>query len=180
MPRISSEYLVTYAVKEWLITHKWDILAYNPPGSQGTFTIPNPNKDPNFRGQTGSESPDIVATKQGVILVVEAKTGHSTADETKVDHLFADATKMEIFQIIIRKVAEANHIFLPSNLIFVACLANAENPSVTSNLGHFKVELVRPLNPSNIEAEDDYRSYFNTVVSFPPGWPGKIKTLFEK
>ncbi len=180
MPSINSEYLVTYAVKEWLITNKWDILAYNPPGSQGTFTIPNPNKDPNFRGQTGSESPDIVATKEGIILVVEAKTGHSKSDETKIENLFADSTKMEIFQIIIRKVAEANHIVLPAKLRFIGCLANTEMPPLMHNIGHFKVELVKPLNPSNILAENDYYSYFATSISCPTLWPSEIKGLFEK
>ena len=39
-----SEYDVAYATKEWLITHKWKIIAFDPPGAQGTFSIPDPVK----------------------------------------------------------------------------------------------------------------------------------------
>ena len=68
------EYAITYAVKNYLLSKNWDVIAYNPPGSQGTFTIPNPSKDGGFRGQTGSESPDIIAIKSGLVMVVECKT----------------------------------------------------------------------------------------------------------
>ena len=50
-----SEYDVAYAVKEWLLEHDWSILAFNPPGAQGTFSIPNPAKDSKNKGQTGTD-----------------------------------------------------------------------------------------------------------------------------
>lgn len=180
MPQTLSEYLVSYAVKEWLITAEWDILAYNPPGSQGTFTIPNPNKDPNYRGQTGSESPDIVATKNGVILVAEAKPNYSSSDATKIERLFEDPLKMEIFQLIIRRVAEANHISLPAKLRFIGFLANADDEIPSHNLGHFKVSTSMPLEMSNIPAQQDYRSHFVTTAHLAADWGEKIKSLFEK
>lgn len=70
------EYDVTYSIKEWLIANSWNVLAFNPPGSQGTFSIPNPDtniKKISYRGQTGTRAPDIIALKNNTILIVECK-----------------------------------------------------------------------------------------------------------
>ena len=68
-----TEYDVCYATKEYLKKKGYTIVTWNPPGSQGTFTIPNPAKDPNYKGQTGSESPDLIVINNQEILFVEAK-----------------------------------------------------------------------------------------------------------
>lgn len=68
-----TEYDVCFATKEYLFDNGYIIVTWNPPGSQGTFTIPNPEKDPAYRGQTGSESPDLIAIKDKEMLFVEAK-----------------------------------------------------------------------------------------------------------
>ena len=59
-----SEYDVAYATKEWLIKNGWTIIAFDPPGAQGTFSIPNPSKKKEGeKGQTGTTAPDIIAVK---------------------------------------------------------------------------------------------------------------------
>lgn len=68
-----TEYDVCFATKEYLFDKGYIIVTWNPPGSQGTFTIPNPSKDPTYKGQTGSESPDLIAVNDREILFVEAK-----------------------------------------------------------------------------------------------------------
>ena len=68
-----TEYDVCFATKEYLFNKNYIIVTWNPPGSQGTFTIPNPEKDPTYKGQTGSESPDLIAIKDKEMLFVEAK-----------------------------------------------------------------------------------------------------------
>ena len=45
MHQETREYAITYGVKDLLLSRNWDVIAYNPPGSQGTFTIPNPAKE---------------------------------------------------------------------------------------------------------------------------------------
>jgi len=88
------EYAITYAVKDYLLSLNWDVIAYNPPGSQGTFTIPNPSKDGSYRGQTGSESPDVIAVKKNVVLVVECKPSFDLDDAQKLKRLSDDPKKM--------------------------------------------------------------------------------------
>ena len=68
-----TEYDVCFATKEYLFNKNYIIVTWNPQGSQGTFTIPNPEKDPTYKGQTGSESPDLIAIKDKEMLFVEAK-----------------------------------------------------------------------------------------------------------
>ena len=82
-----TEYDVSFAVKEFLLSHDYTIITWNPPGSQGTFTIPNPSKDPLYKGQVGSESPDIIAFNNEEIVLVEAKDA--------INKSFSDITKME-------------------------------------------------------------------------------------
>jgi hypothetical protein len=107
-----SEYDVSFAIKEFLISKDYIILTWNPPGSQGTFTIPNPKKDPNYKGQEGSESPDIIAYKNRELLVVEVKDSINKIayDVSKVKNLLNDNERKKLLFKIIKKQAEANKI----------------------------------------------------------------------
>ena len=109
-----TEFDVTYCTKEYLLNEKWMIIAYNPPGSQGTFTIPNPHKNPKYRGQTGSISPDIVAYKkignENIFLFVEAKPDYNKDDEEKMVQLFKNQEKKDVFIQVVEGVAKANNI----------------------------------------------------------------------
>ena len=106
-----SEYDVTFAVKEWLLENSWDVIAFNPPGAQGTFTIPNPSKDPQYKGQTGSISPDIVAVKSGkYILITEAKPKYNEKDATKLVDLVENEERMKLFLDLVANICQAMDI----------------------------------------------------------------------
>lgn len=173
-----TEYQVSYAVKEWLLERKWDVIAYNPPGSQGTFTIPNPNKDASYRGQTGSESPDIVAVHGDNILVVEAKPRVNLADAEKLKSLSENEPKLEIFRELIRKVCNANQIPIPQDMKFHWATATADGPLGIDWLGHIKVSTNQPMNMSNLEADVDYYSYFVCEFSPAKAWNPELIKLF--
>lgn len=108
------EYNITYISKEFLVRKGWKIVAYNPPGSQGTFTIPNPEKDGSYKGQTGSLSPDIIALKiinnKNVLAVVEAKPKHNTSDVSKMISMFKNKGREVLFLDLVKASCEANDI----------------------------------------------------------------------
>ena len=173
-----TEYQVSYAVKEWLLEHKWDVIAYNPPGSQGTFTIPNPSKDASYRGQTGSESPDIVAVNGDNVLVVEAKPKVNLNDANKLKSLSGNDPKLDIFRELIIKVCNANQIPITQNIKFYWATATADDPLEIDWLGHIKVSVNQPMNMSNLKADVDYYSYFVCELTTAKVWDAEFVKLF--
>jgi hypothetical protein len=173
------EYAITYAVKDYLLSLNWDVIAYNPPGSQGTFTIPNPSKDGSYRGQTGSESPDVIAIKKNVVLVVECKPSFDLDDAQKLKRLSDDPMKMEILGILIERVCAANEITLTGDLEFIYALAYQGGPHTEKNLGLIKVEVSDEIDITNLNAESSYESYFSASLLPASIWVEKILGLFE-
>jgi len=165
-----TEYQVTYATKEWLTSMKWDVIAFNPPGSQGTFTIPNPEKDPNFRGQTGSESPDIIAVKGRYVLTIEAKPKSDAKDIEKLRKLRDDDERLDLYSTLVRRVCEANEVFLGLPLKFIWATATPDDAPLENWLGHFKVSLVQTMDVSNLVASKDYSTHFAVELSSPTTW----------
>lgn len=104
-----TEYDISYAVKEYLYDKKYTVITWNPPGSQGTFTIPNPDKDPTYKGQTGSESPDLIAFNSEEIVFVEAKDSisKSYSDIEKLIKLLSNNKRRELLFRICTKQMEA-------------------------------------------------------------------------
>lgn len=93
-----TEYDVCFATKEYLFNKNYIIVTWNPPGSQGTFTIPNPAKDPTYRGQTGSESPDLIAIKGNEMLFVEAKDNINSSydDIIKLQNMLSNPKRKKL------------------------------------------------------------------------------------
>lgn len=111
MIQLTDEYDVTYAVKEWLVRRGWSIVAFNPPGSQGTFTIPDPSKDPRYRGQTGSKSPDIIALKDSkYLLIIESKPTFDKKDVMKLINLVKNRDRLNLLVDILEKMCKANNV----------------------------------------------------------------------
>jgi len=109
--KLTDEYDVTYAVKEWLIRRGWSIVAFNPPGSQGTFTIPNPLKDPRYRGQTGSKSPDIIAIRNSkYLLIIESKPTFVKKDVVKLMNLVENKARLNLLLEILEKMCTVNNV----------------------------------------------------------------------
>lgn len=173
------EYAITYGVKNLLLNLKWDVIAYNPPGSQGTFTIPNPNKDGGYRGQTGSESPDVIAIKRDVVLIVECKSNFNTEDSKKLERLSKNSEKMEILGTLIQRVCNANGISTPKTLRYIFALAYQGKRHDIKNLGFISIDVKDNLDITNLVAKSSYESMFSGKLYPAPNWESDIKRLFE-
>jgi hypothetical protein len=173
------EYAITYGVKDLLLSRNWDVIAYNPPGSQGTFTIPNPSKDGGYRGQTGSESPDVIAIKNSVVLIVECKPTFNLDDANKMKRLSENVKKMEILNILIRRVCAANEIAISGDLRFIYALAYQGVMHNEKDLGFIKVGVSERFDITEVPAESSYERYFHTSVSPASSWEKKILELFK-
>lgn len=162
-----SEFDVTYCAKEYLLKEGWFIVAYNPPGSQGTFTIPNPSKDRTYRGQTGSESPDIVAFKErdgkNHFLFVEGKSKFNADDVKKMTEMLNDEERRGVFLLLVKGVAEANNIpinfTLKSEYVFVKAHGGEKN--LLRDVGTIFVEIKdNNWDDQNIDPKEDIYSKF--------------------
>jgi len=173
------EYAITYGVKDFLLSKKWDVIAYNPPGSQGTFTIPNPSKDGGYRGQTGSESPDVIAIKNNVVLIVECKSSFNLGDSNKMKRLSEDAKKMEILNILIRRVCAANEINISGNLKYIYALAYQGEMHKEKELGLIKVDVSEKFDITEVPAESSYERFFRASISPASTWENKVLELFK-
>lgn len=167
------EYEITYITKEYLLKEGWFVIAYNPPGSQGTFTIPNPLKDPSYRGQTGSESPDIVAIKKEVknkknkILIIESKPFYNQKDVDKMKRLFKNKERVKIFLTILEKQCNANGFEVDFNFKNEICFGKAHSGEkhLRDNIATFLIELKKEdWNPESFNAREDILQYFNIEV----------------
>ena len=170
------EYEITYIAKEYLMRKGWAIIAYNPPGSQGTFTIPNPEKDPNYRGQTGSESPDIIAIKNKnntyYILIVECKPYYNEQDVQKMKNLFSSEKRKELFFKIIYKQCLANEIEFDLNKKIKIILGKAhagEENSVKEMITFLINSKNEKWNPENFNARENIFEYFDVKEINPFG-----------
>jgi hypothetical protein len=151
-----SEYDVTFATKEWLLRHGWDVVAFNPPGSQGTFTIPNPAKDPKYKGQTGSEAPDIIAVKnKNTILIVESKPKYSAKDVDKLIKLYQNKPRMELLIELVRNICRANNVPFSTPVKVILAKAHGGAPNIRKDMETFVVELVEAWDPDNIDPSQD-------------------------
>ena len=173
------EYSITYAAKNLLLDKKWDVIAYNPPGSQGTFTIPNPSKDGGYRGQTGSESPDIIAVKKNLVLIVECKPGFDASDAEKLTRLSSNIEKMEILTTLIRRVCKANSIELSQNLNYIFALAYQGKKHPIKNLGFISVEVSTKIDITNLKAKSAYEDAFKAQLFPASTWESSILALLE-
>jgi len=152
--KIIDEYDVTFAVKEWLILNGWNVIAFNPPGAQGTFTIPNPKKAAGYRGQTGSLSPDLIAVKGSkYLIVIESKPTFDKSDTEKMMTLFKDRERIRLFLDIVNKVSKANNVpFDESRCILILAKAHGGELDLQKDLETFHVAVKPEWNPETIEA----------------------------
>lgn len=173
------EYAITYAVKNYLLSKKWDVIAYNPPGSQGTFTIPNPKKDGGYKGQTGSESPDIVAIKNSIVMVVECKSSFNLDDSAKLNNLSTDKQKIEILELLINRVCKANSIKIPDKIEYIFALAYQGTPHKSKFLGLINVNIDIGFDITNIKAISSYEKYFSASLQPASSWDERILKLLK-
>lgn len=172
-----SEYDVTFAVKEWLFRHGWDVVAFNPPGSQGTFTIPNPAKDPAYRGQTGSEAPDIIAVKgKNTILIVESKPQYNADDTEKLLGLYKNKPRMELLIELVKKMCVANGVpfDLPARVILAKAHGGEEH--LRKDMATFIVNVKNKWDSTNIDPSVDPFQFMEVELN---SLNDKVKELIE-
>ncbi len=179
MPRHIREYEVTYGTKCLLLELNWNVIAYNPPGSQGTFTIPNPKKDGSYRGQTGSESPDVIAIKNDVVLIVECKPNFSIEDSKKLQRLSKNPEKMEILGTLIHRVCKANEIVTSKNLRYIFALAYQGKNHNIKELGFISIDVESAFDITNLIAKSSYEHMFSKKLYPASVWESDIRRLFE-
>lgn len=175
----TNEYVITYGVKLFLLENGWDVIAYNPPGSQGTFTIPNPSKDGSEKGQTGSESPDIIAVRKGHVLIVECKPKFDLIDAQKLKRLSKNELKMEVLDMLIRRVCRANDIPLPIDLRYIYALAYQGDPHGVGELGFFSVKVANDFDIRTITARNNFKKYFKSSATPALNWDTETLLLFK-
>ena len=152
MSDMVNEYDVTFAVKEWLLEHGWNVVAFNPPGAQGTFTIPNPSKDPAYRGQSGSESPDIIAIKGASnVLIVESKPLFNQHDTQKLLNLKENRSRMDVLVALLEMVCKANNIPFKKPISVILAKAHGGEDSLIMNMQTFLVSTDKVWNPRKID-----------------------------
>jgi len=172
-----TEYDVTFAVKEWLLAHGWDVIAFNPPGSQGTFTIPDPAKDPNYRGQTGSESPDIIAVKNSNnILIVESKPQYERSDVIKLLGLARNKARIDLMLELLEKVCSANSVSFKRPVRIFLAKAHGGKERPRKGMQTFIVSTDVNWDPDQIDPASD--PYLSMSVEFF-GETSSIQKLVE-
>ena len=71
--------------KKWLQNEDWQVFAGQPPnGSDDIPVIEIKLLSNTDKGSRGSYKPDLVATKEGSIMIVECKPNHSDSDAAKL------------------------------------------------------------------------------------------------
>jgi len=155
------EYDVTFAVKEWLISKGWRIIAFNPPGAQGTFTIPNPRKAVGYKGQTGSLSPDIIGIKNSkYLIVVESKPYYKKDDIQKLISLFEDEERVELLKMIVDNVCKANNInFNKDECVIILAKAHGGKIHPENNIETFHISIKENWNASYIKSSENPLDY---------------------
>ena len=150
------EYDVTFAVKEWLLKHGWNVVAFNPPGSQGTFTIPNPSKDPKYRGQTGSESPDLIAVKDSnYVLIIESKPKYNQKDTEKLLNFYKNKERMNLLIELLEKVCNANDVDFKKPAKIILAKAHSGQDTLKMDMQTFLVSTSNEWNPMKIDPDID-------------------------
>lgn len=166
-----TEYDISFATKEYLLDKGCKIVTWNPPGSQGTFTIPNPAKDPANKGQDGSESPDLIAYNDTEIFFVEAKdsAAKSLTDIDKLRKLLNDSKRKGLlYQICTKQMQALGNVIHLENLIVRLGIAIPQEENIISsyksqsNLTLFLVSSNRiKWNNKKIDASTDIKKVFN-------------------
>lgn len=170
-----NEYDVTFAVKEWLLENGWEVVAFNPPGAQGTFTIPNPSKDSKYRGQSGSESPDIIAIKNGNnVLIVESKPSFNQSDTEKLLNLKANKERMELLVQLLEKVCKANNVPFKKPVNIILAKAHGGQDSLQIDMQTFLVSTDNKWNPRKINPKIDPYKFMKVIFKESNMAVGKI------
>jgi len=155
-----SEYDVAYITKQWLINNKWRVIAFNPPGAQGAFSIPNPKKKKKgYKGQTGTEAPDIIAIKDNQILIVECKpfaTQSIKKDVEKLTNFLINPEREVLFKRIIEIACKANKVeFSPDKSSILLGKAHGGELLLQDHIETFHVKIVGTWDDTKIDPEAD-------------------------
>lgn len=98
---------ITLAVRDFLIVGGWQILSIHFPGAQGGLSI-------SVSGKSKRWVPDLIASKDKIVLVGESKPRYSLKDVHKLNEMFNDPRFIEKLR---------SKLNLPSESIFQKAIA---------------------------------------------------------
>lgn len=159
-----SEYDVSYAIKQWLLLHGWNIIAFNPPRSQGTFSLPNPSKNPAYKGQTDTTCPDIIAIKENYLLIVECKDTNLAkikSDVEKLRNFLINTERVDLLKRIVNNVCIANEFTFDANVEIIFAKGHGRNKYTESDIGTFFVTVKNNWNSKIIDVKTKPLDYIN-------------------
>lgn len=97
-----------YEATKALLRHRgWRIIAGQPPqGSDSVPCIEIKSPQTEEKGSRGSLKPDLVATKAGILLLIECKPSHCEADAKKLREVLENEKRVELlhFELSQRKM----------------------------------------------------------------------------
>lgn len=79
---------ITLAVRDYLVVGGWQILSIHFPGAQGGLSI-------SVSGKSKRWVPDLIASKDKIVLVGESKPRYSLKDVDKLNKMFNDPRFIE-------------------------------------------------------------------------------------
>jgi hypothetical protein len=92
---------VLYTLKEFLVERGWTILAYRSPGGHGGLLV-----RPLAGALAGKQFVlDLIATRERVVVCLEAKAEASRQDQAKLDALFGDQDSLTALRAAVSAAA---------------------------------------------------------------------------
>lgn len=98
---------ITLAVKDYLVVRGWRILSIHFPGAQGGLSV-------SVSGKSKRWVPDLIASKDKIVVVNESKPRYSLKDVDKLNEMFNNPRFIEALR---------NKFNLPSESIFQKAVA---------------------------------------------------------
>tara|TARA_B100002019_G_C21191525_1_gene559092 strand:- start:565 stop:1071 length:507 start_codon:yes stop_codon:yes gene_type:complete len=163
-----TEYEVSFIAKEFLLYKGFNIITFNPPGAQGSFTIPNPQKDSSYTGQTGSITPDIIAIKnegdESLIKIIESKPKFNQDDIDKMINLINDRERMEILNNLLNSVCKVNKFQIFKKRKFSIIKAHGGLENRMRNVRTIYIKKLNNFDVNDFDANTDIHSNYSVKL----------------
>jgi len=108
---------ITLTLRDFLLSKGWQILSVHFPGAQGGFSI-------SVNGKSRSWVPDIIASKNSVVIIVECKPKYSRGDVDKLNIMFSNP---KIFKKFKQKLGLTSDFVFQKAIGFQAAHFDQEN-----------------------------------------------------
>lgn len=109
---------VYISTKAFLIKQSWTLLAGQPPNGCDHLPVVEIKMSERIGiGSFGSYKPDLIASKNGIFLIIECKPDHSIDDAKKILSILSDQCRVENLyeEILQRRLFERRGIIIHKN-----------------------------------------------------------------